>query len=291
MRDYVKRVAQMLPKMSQEQIRRVLNAVASENDMLDSILESLTTGLLVVDCSWKVLKFNKVAERYLSFGFFADETKVESLKLWELVSEPEIAEFLKGCAENDRTNVSEEFTTTSPGGRMRFLSVSIFSFVSHAERRGNIVKIYDITDKRTQEVRLRRMENMAGLTNLAAGMAHEIKNPLGAISIHIQLIQKALKKQRAGDGTLPEPKFLEEHLDVVNEEIDVLNKTVTDFLFAVRPVKADIALVEPVRTLRNIVQFFAPEFNKSDVEFTLEAPQKGPRLMIDEKLFREAVIN
>ena len=50
-------------------------------------------------------------------------------------------------------------------------------------------------------------------------MAHEIKNPLGAISIHIQLIQKALLKARENDDKLPAPKFVEDHIDVVNEEI------------------------------------------------------------------------
>ena len=51
-------------------------------------------------------------------------------------------------------------------------------------------------------------------------MAHEIKNPLGAISIHIQLITKALEKARANSDILPAPKFVEEHIDVVNDEIE-----------------------------------------------------------------------
>ena len=49
MRDYVKRVSEMLPKLSQEQLKTVLNSITTENEMLDSILESLSTGLIVVD--------------------------------------------------------------------------------------------------------------------------------------------------------------------------------------------------------------------------------------------------
>ena len=219
MRDYVKRVSEMLPKLSQEQLKTVLNSITTENEMLDSILESLSTGLIVVDRKWKILKINKIAERYISFMYYSDEAKGENLRVWEFISEPEISEFLKKCADEDKTNVSEEFTTTDSIGSVRFLTVSIFSLVHNSEMRGNIIKIYDITEKRKQEVKLRRMENMAGLTNLAAGMAHEIKNPLGAISIHIQLIQRAVNKKRSTDGMLPDKKLLEEHLDVVNEEI------------------------------------------------------------------------
>ena len=64
-----------------------------------------------------------------------------------------------------------------------------------------------------------------------------------------------------------------------------------DFLFAVRPVKAELTLSNPVKVLSNIVEFFTPEFNKSCVSLVLNAPSNCPRLLIDEKLFREAVIN
>ena len=70
MRDYVKRVTKMIPKLSQEQLQRVIKNVANENAMFDSILESLTTGLIVVDKQWRILKFNKISERFLSFIHF-----------------------------------------------------------------------------------------------------------------------------------------------------------------------------------------------------------------------------
>ena len=135
------------------------------------------------------------------------------------------------------------------------------------------------------------MENMSGLTNLAAGMAHEIKNPLGAIGIHIQLIQRVIKKHREGDGILPEKKHLEDHLDIVNQEIERLNKLVMDFLFAVRPVKAELMLKDPSAILKNIIDFFSPEFGRAHVVVSLRMPEKSIRLLIDEKLFREVIIN
>lgn len=291
MRDYVKRVSQMLPKLSQDQVKSILKSVTTENEMLDSILESLSTGLIVVDRDWKIIKINKIAERYLSFVYYSDESKIENMKVWDFISESEMADFLKFCAKSDKSVVSEEFTTTDSSGAVRFLTVSIISYVHDSQMRGNIIKIYDITEKKKQEVRMRRMENMAGLTNLAAGMAHEIKNPLGAISIHIQLIQRVINKQRKTNGLLPEKKLLEDHLDIVNEEIENLNKLVMDFLFAVRPVNANLVLIDPVKILNNIITFFSPEFNKAKVSLVLNSSDKCPKLLIDEKLFRESIIN
>ena len=291
MREHVNRISQMLQKLSPEQVKNILKSVVTENEMLDSILESLSTGLIVVNMQWKILKINKIAERFLTYGYHPEEQKSDSPFLWEIIAESEIAEFLKNCAQEERSNTSEEFTVSDANGSARFLTVSIFSFVHEGQMRGNIVKIYDMTEKRKSEIRLRRMESMASLTNLAAGMAHEIKNPLGAISIHIQLIQKAIKKRRETDGMLPEKKFLEDHLDVVNEEIEDLNKLVMDFLFAVRPVNADLRLVNPVKILENIVVFFKPEFTRSAVSLDFEGLQNCPKLLIDEKLFREAIVN
>ncbi len=287
---YVERVIEMLPKLSSDEVKRVLMEVVSANSMLSSLLESLSAGLVLVDKEWRVIQINKAARRLLFSSF--DEEKDEDERLYDKLEEnEEIAEWLRSVAKSEKTNVSEEFSTSCSDGSVRFLAVSVSSFVQNTEISGNIIKIEDITQQKAKDVLDRRMENMTGLTNLAAGMAHEIKNPLGAISIHIQLVQKAIAKKRGGDGTLPEKKFLEEHLDIVNDEISKLNDLVMDFLFAVRPVNASLTLSDPEKILSEISNFVAPEFNKSHVLIKTEFMKEKKRIMIDEKLFRQVIIN
>jgi signal transduction histidine kinase len=156
---------------------------------------------------------------------------------------------------------------------------------------GKIILVRDVTEKKNQEVLLHRMENMAGLTNLAAGMAHEIKNPLGAISIHIQLLQKALEKARQNKDMLPPKKFVEDHVDVVNDEIDHLNKLIMDFLFAVRPVNAQLQLKKPAALVQNIADFFTPEFHDNNINVKLIIKDSDSRFLLDEKLFRDVIMN
>ncbi|MGP1458560.1 MAG: two-component system sensor histidine kinase NtrB [Treponema sp.] len=284
------RLLAKLPKLSHEQLGGILRDVAAENALLSSIFDSLSTGLIIVDRKWKILQTNKAADRFL-FDGAAGESKFESDFVWQSVSEKEIGGFLKKTAASGKSNVSEEFTTAGVDGTTRFLTVSIFSYVNRSVLAGNIIKIEDITQKRAKEVLSRRMEHMSGLTNLAAGMAHEIKNPLGAIGIHIQLAQRVIKKHRESDGVLPEKKHLEDRLDIVNQEIERLNTLVMDFLFAVRPVKASLMLKDPAAILKNIADFFSPEFGRAHVVVSLKTPEKPCRLLIDEKLFREVIIN
>lgn len=288
---YVERVIDMLPKLSSEEVKRVLMEVVSENSMLDSLIESFSTGLILVDKKWRILQVNKAAKRILRIS--PDEEKYEDELLFNVIEEnEEISEWLKNIADTHKTNVREEFSSSSSSdGSVRFLAVSVFSFVQKTEISGSIVKIEDITQQKAKAVLDRRLENMEGLTNLAAGMAHEIKNPLGAISIHIQLVQKAISKKRGEDGTLPDKKFLEEHLDIVNDEIEKLNDLVMDFLFAVRPVNAKLTLSDPEEILSSICDFVSPEFNKSHVLLKMELLKEKKRIMIDEKLFRQVIIN
>ncbi len=290
MQDFSNRVYEKLSKLSPSQIEVIFNGLRTKNEMFESIFQSLSTGLLCVDRGWKILHINKAAERLLPFktGF---DTENNEKQFYTFIDDDEITAFFKDCHINNKTNLSDEYTIQTSGGTIRFIEISVTPLLEDNEITGSIILIDDVTQKRNQEVLLHRMETMAGLTNIAASVAHEIKNPLGAISIHIQLLQKAIKKKRQGDGKLPEPKFTENYLDVVNQEIDRLNKIVVDFLMAVRPVAANFALVKVNSLLTEFINFIKPEFSDKKIEIEEDLCKEDPKLLIDEKLFREVLVN
>jgi PAS domain S-box-containing protein len=291
MRGYVKRVSQKADKLSVEQLRSLLDDMMEENGNLYSILESVSAGLLIVDNNFILQQTNTLVESRLPFNIRTDDIKASSVPIWEILDDPDIAQFFKNCKEKEITNCSEEFTTTTSGGTIRFLTITMTPLMHDGKLSGRIFLVMDVTENKNQEVMLHRMENMANLTNLAAGMAHEIKNPLGAISIHIQLIQKALKKARENQDKLPEKKFVEDHIDVVNEEIEHLNKLVMDFLLAVRPVKATLELKNPEDIILNTVEFITPEFNRSGVNIEFNNSGLNKKILLDEKLLRDVIMN
>ncbi|MDD5930671.1 MAG: ATP-binding protein [Spirochaetales bacterium] len=290
MREYVKRINQKASKLSNEQLLSIINELYSENESLYSLIDSLSNGLLIVDNNFCLLRNNLIVESRIPFSVHLDEIKDSNNPLWEYIEDEEIAGFFKNCMEKEITNSTEEFSTVTSGGSVRFLNISISPLMQEGNLCGKIILVNDITHKKNQDVRLHRMENLANLTNLAAGMAHEIKNPLGAMSIHIQLIQKALVKARENDS-LPEKKFLENHLDVVNEEIEHLNKLVMDFLLAVRPVNANLELKIPDTIIKNVIEFIRPEFLNCGIQIETKFEGNSKKIMLDEKLFRDVIIN
>ena len=291
MRGYVKRVKQKAEKLSKEQVLALLEDIVDENESLYSVLESLSTGLLIINDDFQLLRYNQFAESWLPFSERLEDISGSKNPIWEYIEDEDIAAFLQRCLEKNITNSSEEFSTVTSGGSVRFLTVTIAPLINEGELNGKMILVRDITEKKNQDILLHRMENLANLTNLAAGMAHEIKNPLGAISIHIQLIQKALEKARENADKLPAKKFVEDHIDVVNEEIDHLNKLVMDFLLAVRPVKAQLELKEPDKLIDGLVSFFKPEFNREGIEVVFKPSESGIRILLDEKLFRDVIMN
>lgn len=296
MQEFQKRVSQKLEKLSNAQIQQLMSELTGKNEMFNSIFQSLPTGLIVVDEKFDLIKINKAAERYLPFSMHPEESKSDQ-PVWTLIADEEIARFLKDSYDNKKTNIRNEYTVSTSGGSIRFVEIYITPFVQTSKEHsknakiGSIIRILDVTDKKNQEILLHRMETLAGLTNIAASVAHEIKNPLGAISIHIQLIQKALKKKRDGDGLLPDPKFAENYLEIINQEIDRLNKIVVDFLMAVRPIDANLELVNPDKLLSDFINFFEPEFNERSIDIEVSLCKDDTRLLIDRKLFREVIVN
>ena len=290
MTNFNKSVAQKISKLSDAQLQKLFSSITSERDALSSIIESLSLGLVILDKDCKLLLANKAAERCLPFTV-RPLPKNDSSNLWELVADADIAAFLKNCFEKKKTNAGEEFSVRASDGGIRFVQLTLSPLVREEKLEGCILSVRDITERKNQEILLHRMESLAGLTNLAASVAHEIKNPLGAISIHIQLLQKAIKKARESDGLLPEQKFLEKYIDVVNDEIESLNKIVMDFLFAVRPVNANLELLQPNALLKKFADFFVPEFSSKNVELKLDLCSDTTRLMLDQKLLREVAAN
>ncbi|MCR5064082.1 MAG: PAS domain S-box protein, partial [Treponema sp.] len=262
----------------------------SENESLYSLIDSLSNGLLIVDNNFCLLRSNLIVESRIPFSVHLDEIKDSNNPLWEYIEDEEIAGFFKNCMEKEITNSTEEFSTVTSGGSVRFLNISISPLMQDGNLCGKIILVNDITHKKNQDVRLHRMENLANLTNLAAGIAHDIKNPLGAMSIHIQLVQKALSKARENDS-LPEKKFLEDHLDVVIEEIENLNKTIMNFLLAVRPVNASCELKNPDTIINNVIEFIRPEFADCGIQIETKFEGNSKKIMLDEKLFRDVIMN
>ena len=297
MRQFIKRALQKLDEFDTEKGRNVLLAASREIDRLETVLDSLPRGILVCDTAHNLILANKAARRFLSIVSY--EQGRESV--WSLISAELIAEFLAHTLLSAVTAEEREFDV-EVNGSLRLLGVSVMPLVQDRQVSGSLILVDDITERRAREGRMRRMGNLASLTTLAAGVAHEIKNPLGSLSIHAQLIQKAMNAQKKlcaelhemeGAGCDPSKYFpiIDKYLKVVNEEMDRLNGIVVDFLFAVRPMNAELRRGNINALIKELAEFVSFELEASGIECALNLAEDVPLVNFDERLMKQALLN
>jgi PAS domain S-box-containing protein len=284
MRRFFERALAKASRMNEEQLRSLLTALAAENEQLETALDSMLDGIVVCDREHQPIIYNKTAERMLGLGLGGGGDPAER-PLWHSLSDRELADFFHETLEGEESVFDHELDIES-GGRTRLISASATPLVAQGRIEGTLVHLEDITDKRKREAQLRRAESLASLTTLAAGVAHEIKNPLGSISIHIQLIQKAAK----GKKTV-EVDSLQHHLGVITEEIERLNKIVVDFLFAVRPMDVELRESDPAALVQELADFIRYEAENQRVTVETRIADKVPRVLLDRRYMKQAILN
>ena len=280
MRKFIQKALEKLEKMDREQIKNLLCHISEENELLEIVLNSMTDGVVVTDNQYRILLFNRSFERMIPLYFNENQDE----KIWDIIGDRELAEFFKEKLTNQDNVSDKEFTLSN--GVNRIVAVSIMPLVKDRHIHGNLIHIEDVTEKKSKEARLRRAENLAALTTLAAGVAHEIKNPLGSIGIHIQLIQKAI-----GNRKTIETESIKEYITVINEEIDRLNRIVVDFLFAVRPMDTHLEDNDINVVIRELLDFLKYELDEANVKLETSFADQLPRIKIDPKYIKHALLN
>lgn len=281
MRKFIQRALEKLPKLDRQQIYSLLYDMANENERLEVVLESMTDGVIVSDKNHKLILYNKSAERLLHLS----GSDLTEQYVWKVINDQEVSEFFYYSLTEHEKIVDKEFTLDT-GGSSRTLACSIMPLVMDGKIQGNLIHINDITEQKEEAARLRQAERLASLTTLAAGIAHEIKNPLGSMSIHIQLMKKAINGKKN-----VESDHIEKHLEIINEEINRLNGIVVDFLFAVRPMDTQLEKDELNRIIKEMLQFASVEMEEAGVTLHTNLDENIPRILLDEKYIKQALLN
>lgn len=161
-----------------------------------------------------------------------------------------------------------------------------FSFVPFmlSNREYMDIRLRDITAELKKEMKLRSTETLASMTTMAAGVAHEIKNPLAAMKIYTSLLRKAIKSGKNLDKA-------EEFIDIIEQETERLNDIAVDFLFAVKPMDVRLKMDSLNDTVLELSDFVAVEAASKNIRIDLRLEKFLPNLMIDRKLMRRALLN
>jgi signal transduction histidine kinase len=155
-----------------------------------------------------------------------------------------------------------------------------------AEPVGHAMILRDITESRRSAQQIIESERLNALTLLAAGVAHEIGNPLNSLHIHLQLMERQAHKL---DGAAREE--LQESIDIARSEVNRLDSIVTQFLRAIRPSKPELHPENVNTIVEETLRFFMPEIQDRNIVVEQELRSDLPLLQIDRDQMKQAFYN
>jgi two-component system sensor histidine kinase PilS (NtrC family) len=222
---------------SEVQLIEAKHALADLRALHERIVESIRSGLVTTDLDGLIYTFNAAAEEIT--GYTAEALRGKDVSILFGTLTPKVDESLRAAEAGATSPRYEADCLTADGLRLR-LGYSIFPlFGETGARTGLVITFQDLTQVRALEETSRRQDRLAAVGRVAAGIAHEIRNPLAAMRGSIQV----LRSEMNGDPAQAEL------MEIVLRESDRLNHIITDFLTYARPRPvslADTDLREPL---------------------------------------------
>jgi two-component system sensor histidine kinase PilS (NtrC family) len=214
-------------RTSGEKLEETAKTLASLRALHERIVESIRSGLVTTDLDGIIYTFNAAATEIT--GYRLDQVKGRPISdLFGDIQE-QIDLSLAAAGDGEQLPRFEADLTTPEGFAVRIgFSVSLL-FSEENEASGLIITFQDLTEIRSMEESIRRKDRLAAVGRIAAGLAHEIRNPLGAMRGAVQML---------GSASLSETSK-QELMNIVLKESDRLNAIITNFLDYARPPAAE----------------------------------------------------
>lgn len=279
------RVLGRLDSLDSVNLANLVQRLARERGLLEEIFNTLQEGVLVITLDGEIDYANDAAHRLIGLG----EDELAGQTLWRLI--PGLRPSLGGALEDDTAAalpvVAREFELTYPEPRTVRLYMVPFRGEARGDARRFAVILTDVTrDKRATAQQLED-ERTSSILLLAAGVAHELGNPLNSLTIHLQLIERKLKKLKASKET----ESLAESVNVCRAEVARLDGIIGNFLDAIRPQPPDLAELDLAEVLTEVLRFQQREFADRRIAVEVEALADLPPVMADRNQLKQVFFN
>ena len=279
------RVLGRLDTLDSVNLANLVHRLARERSLFEEIFNTLQEGVLVITLDGEIDYANDAAHRLIGLG--GDELAGQIL--WRLI--PGLRPSLGGTLEDDTAAalpvVAREFELTYPEPRTVRLYMVPFRGDARGDARRFAVILTDVTRDKHATAQQLEDERTSSILLLAAGVAHELGNPLNSLTIHLQLITRKLKKLKASKDT----DSLVESVDVCRAEVARLDGIIAHFLEAIRPQPPDLAELDLAEVLAEVLRFQQREFADRRIAVEVEASGDLPVVMADRNQLKQVFFN
>ncbi|MDP6794975.1 MAG: ATP-binding protein [Verrucomicrobiota bacterium] len=298
---FIEKVLGRIDALNPENLQSFVERLVRDRSFLETLFDTIEDGVLVADPEGRVTYLNASAGRLTGF----DEAEALDQPVERLLPELDWASLQAADDEGGQSVVRREFELEYP--RKRFIRLYAAPIDGEAKgSTGMALILHDATEAREQTHEAIESERIQALTLLAASVAHELGNPLNALSIHLQLMEREIRKlgqpaasmderlaKRDGDpGEVGDiAAKLEKYIGVAKGEVNRLDYIVTQFLQAIRPSRPKFKKSSLTDTIDETIELLRPEFDNRGQTIKLEFAKALPLALFDAAQIKQSLIN
>ena len=274
--DMVARVSSKIEAIGQR-MRNVEEVFSALKDNVNQILGNLQDGILLFTGSGRAVLVSEAARRFLQ----REHDEILGQQAWQIFDSRTVLGRLLIDAFERRKNLVEQEVRTETGMRIQ-ASVDFIRDEDLHRDMGALVTLHDLESAAAIESELELSRRMAAIGRLTSGVGHEVKNPINAIVVHLELLRSKLS-----DPDAPAKR----HLDVIEAEIRRLDRVVQTLVDFSRPVELQLREQDLRSIVTDVLTLSAAELSTHGVKVVSHMPPESLIANVDADLLKQATLN
>ncbi len=276
--EFLERIANRIDRIDRKGLEQYVLDVIRELKFVTSLLDQAQEGLMVISPNQEIQFINRRMSQLLNLPENASRKNVR-----HIIPDPELSGLILNAIEQKKEIFHQELEVLLP--RPMILKINLLY-----EKKGKppifILSITNLTENETNIRERYQLANWKAMLGLAAGIAHEIGNPLNSMTIHVKLLSKLISKIPPSDR-----KKAEDSLKAVGDEMTRLDQIIRDFLRATRRKPLRFEPVQINDLLEKTLTFLSPELKHSKIKVIKELDQEVPGFLIDPDRIQQVFLN
>lgn len=264
----------------------LVQRLARERNLQETVFNTIQDGILVIDSEGIIQYANDAACPIIGLK----QSDIGKIQLWKMV--PDLSRRIDPSEDEKqiqkRSVLTREFEISYPEKRfIRLYMVPIDAPVNLDGSGGYVIVLTDITDAKLSIEERIENERTSSIVRLAAGVAHELGNPLNSLTIHLQLMQRKLEQAlKTQDSAI-----IDQSISICQQEVKRLDGIVSDFLGAVRPAKPELNELNLIELVEEVLQVQEVELEARKIEVKIEIEGEVPDILGDRGQIKQVFFN